>query len=654
MKKILLFSTCLMCLLMDAQDYTQERREVKDGKRTEAKASWWGFDKNNATKCLQDAINSGVKRLIVDNTGRDWILDRIVLASNQEIILEKNVRLVARKGGFQKVRGDSSFINFGGGHHIILRGEPGAVIIMHKKDYQNRTLYKPSEWRHMLDIRGGSHITIRDLRLESSGGDGIYIGNGNPPSRPVKNCSDIHIENVVIDNHHRQGISVIGVKNLLIRNCVISNTGGAAPQSGIDFEPNMPGEQLVNCRVEDCIIENNRGSGSVAYLVNLNGDSDPVSITYSRCKFRNNKTGVSVTVHKGKNRISPVRGSIRYIDCEIEGEKPVTLADTWEGLQVLLKDCRISLPKQTAILLQSANSLYQVGNVRFDHVNISETTPNMIPFQLKHVSSYASPFNSSITGDLLVDGKKFDYSADLEKAISFSRKQTEIKPASDPAGLHAPAHQSGKPRSANPNICWSSDSASMLFDAEKGEKIQIRLYPHEQFPGNDKITMLLFRPGMKIPEQSTAALRDSSCFNYEFTADMDGLHRVGVQDNMKSRFLRFESNHPGQGMYMNRSFQLFKPEGRVYFEVPANVKKFDIILWCDQGQRADVRLLNSAGECVKEVTRFSRTLLTKTRKRRNAEIWALELNNTAGAVNIMLMEPLSPVMSDRPEMMLRK
>lgn len=145
MKKILLFSTCLMCLLMDAQDYTQERREVKDGKRTEAKASWWGFDKNNATKCLQDAINSGVKRLIVDNTGRDWILDRIVLASNQEIILEKNVRLVARKGGFQKVRGDSSFINFGGGHHIILRGEPGAVIIMHKKDYQNRTLYKPSD-----------------------------------------------------------------------------------------------------------------------------------------------------------------------------------------------------------------------------------------------------------------------------------------------------------------------------------------------------------------------------------------------------------------------------------------------------------------------------------------------------------------------------
>lgn len=67
----------------------------------------------------------------------------------------------------------------------------------------------------------------------------------------------------------------------------------------------MPGEQLVNCRVEDCIIENNRGSGSVAYLVNLNGDSDPVSITYSRCKFRNNKTGVSVTVHKGKT------GSVR-------------------------------------------------------------------------------------------------------------------------------------------------------------------------------------------------------------------------------------------------------------------------------------------------------------------------------------------------------
>ncbi len=45
---------------------------IAAGTRTEARASWWGFDPDDATGALQAAINSGAKRVIVDNVGKPW------------------------------------------------------------------------------------------------------------------------------------------------------------------------------------------------------------------------------------------------------------------------------------------------------------------------------------------------------------------------------------------------------------------------------------------------------------------------------------------------------------------------------------------------------------------------------------------------------
>ena len=652
MRKKLLLVCCLCCLIANAEDYAGELKEVKEGKRTEAKASWWGYNRKNATRCLQAAINSGVPRLIIDNTGSDWILDRIELVSNQEIILEENVRLVARKGGFTNVRGDSSFINFKDGHDIILRGKQGSAIIMRKKDYQNRAIYKPSEWRHMLDIRGGRNITIRDLRLESSGGDGIYIGNGNPPSKPVKNCSDIHIENLVVDNHHRQGISVITVKNLLIRNCIIRNTGGTPPQAGIDFEPNLPDEQLVNCVVENCTIENNAGNASVVYLVNLNGDSAPVSITYSRCKFRNNKSGgISVAVHKGKNRINPVKGIVKLTDCEIEEVKPLSVTDSWNGFEVLLRKCRIIQLREPVIKLSSMNSLYQVGNLHFEDVSISEQ--NLLPFKMEH-HSYASAFNFDITGDLLVNGRKYDYSAYLNREIARSRKNTNVKPASNTAGLHAPKFSQANPAAGESTLFWSANKSSMMFAGKSGQQITLDLHPMKSPPENTSITLLLFKPGKQKAEKTVLKLDGRHYFHYQFTPDADGLYRIALEECPKDLFLSFDSKHSGQGMYTKEHFQLFKPQGQIYFEVPAKVRKFEIVLWCGEGQRTDVKLLNPAGKCEKEFSNISRTLFFKKRESLKSELWALEFQNAVGEVNVMLTEPLTPIISDRPEKMLRK
>lgn len=85
-------------------DYSKELAEIKAGQRTEARASWWGFDKTNATQYLQAALDSGVKKLIIDQTGSDWIIDPVILPGDQEIVLEKNVRIIARRGGFKGIR----------------------------------------------------------------------------------------------------------------------------------------------------------------------------------------------------------------------------------------------------------------------------------------------------------------------------------------------------------------------------------------------------------------------------------------------------------------------------------------------------------------------------------------------------------------------
>ena len=76
---------------------------------------------------------------------------------------------------------------------------------------------------------------MEGLTIVESGGDGIGVTGKN-----------ITIRKCVCDRNHRQGISVFSVENLLIEDCVLSNTSGTAPQSGIDFEPDHPNEILKN------------------------------------------------------------------------------------------------------------------------------------------------------------------------------------------------------------------------------------------------------------------------------------------------------------------------------------------------------------------------------------------------------------------------
>ncbi len=127
---------------------------------------------------------------------------------------------------------------------------------MHRDDYAQPP-YEKAEWRHTLQILSSSNVKVAGLTMTESGGDGIYLGTA---TSGVTN-KNIQIVDVVLDKHYRQGISVITAGDLLIENTIMRNTAGTAPMAGIDFEPNHPSEQLVNCVLRNCVVEDNQGVG---------------------------------------------------------------------------------------------------------------------------------------------------------------------------------------------------------------------------------------------------------------------------------------------------------------------------------------------------------------------------------------------------------
>ena len=295
--------------------------ELQSGKRTTVNAAWWGFNEDDATDALQAAIRSGAKRVIVPNLGKDWIVRPLLLASDQELVLEEGVVVTAMRGAYRG-SGDSVF-NANDLTNLTIRGY-GATVRMQKEDYivgkvlkdlgWNRWYgqYEKAEWRMTLAIRGCSNVTVEGLTLRDSGGDGIYIQGGGK----LTYSKDIHIKDVLCDNNYRQGISIISVDGLLVEDSAFNNTWGTPPSSGVDIEPDTATERIKNVVFRNCRFADNYGDGIEVFLANLKTNSENVSILFDHC---------NVTSQRGPGlRVTRVGddgpdGLIEFRNCVVEG-----------------------------------------------------------------------------------------------------------------------------------------------------------------------------------------------------------------------------------------------------------------------------------------------------------------------------------------------
>ena len=331
----------------------------------EVKASSFGFDPVDATACLQKAIDSGAKKVIVDNTGKPWFITPVKLRSNLELVFAGNVVVKAFPGSYKNK--NACMFSASDADNVTIRGEKGALLEMRKKDYQKQPDYLHSEWRHCISFRGSHNIVIRDLTIKSSGGDGIYISN----SKGRGPCKNVLIENIISDDHHRQGISIISAVDLLIKNCKFINTSGTAPQCGIDLEPNNAKDMLVNNVIENCDFYGNAASGATVFLPYL---KTPVSIIFRNCRMYNNNYGIRTNAKqsaKGENQ----QGSILFENCHIYDNRSSAVAINGQqtgGMTVTLRNCVFDNRKGAGVFMSFNNSRVSsnVAGITFENCTL--------------------------------------------------------------------------------------------------------------------------------------------------------------------------------------------------------------------------------------------------------------------------------------------
>ncbi len=313
--------------------------EVLAGKRKVANAAWWGFDEQDSTRFLQAAIDSGAEKVIVSNMGADWVITPITLADDQEIFFEPGVVIAAKPGAFHGPH--DSLFNAMDKKNITIGGY-GATLKMQKNDYMNPDLYEKAEWRSAILLNGVSHIKIYGLTIRDTGGDGIDLGDWG------KGYSDnVSIRDMVFDNNYRQGISVISAENLLIENCILKNTSGTGPASGIDLEPNNPNCRLINIVIRNCVAENNDGEGFIVAPAQLSSESEDISVIVENCYVKSSK-GHGIQVSSVKD--DGPKGFVEFRNCHVENVQG-------HGLRILDKS--------------SANAEFRFVNCTFKNVAAS-------------------------------------------------------------------------------------------------------------------------------------------------------------------------------------------------------------------------------------------------------------------------------------------
>ena len=271
-------------------------------------AADFGYSPVNATKALQAAINSGARTVVVGAERGEWCIEPIRLRSNLELVFGAGVCVRAVPGAYRG-RYDMMFTGKGA-TNVTIRGEAGSSLSMCKVDYLDASRYEWSEWRHLLAFYDCSDIAVSNMVLSASGGDGVYIAR----------CRNMRLENLLCADHDRQGVSVIGAENLLIRRCRFCCTSGTPPQCGIDFEPNSKNasESFVSNVIEQCEFDGNAAAGVWMHIPNLTSARKPVSLTFRDCRMRGNGT-VGAGMFVAWDDAKAGRGRVDFERCVLSG-----------------------------------------------------------------------------------------------------------------------------------------------------------------------------------------------------------------------------------------------------------------------------------------------------------------------------------------------
>ena len=569
--------------------------KVTSGELREAKVSWWGFDPTDSTKFLRAAIHSKVPRLIVDKQASAWITGPLVLVDNQEIVFEEGVELLAKAGLF--LGKNESLLTASNTKNLKLLGlGNGAVLRMRKSDYHAEP-YEKSEWRHGIFLRSVENVTVENLSIVSSGGDGIYLGVA---TRGIP-CRNVTIKKVVCDDNNRQGISVISADKLLIEDCVLKNTWGTAPQAGIDFEPNSPNEQLTDCIVRRCLIENNAGDGIVLALKYLSKSPTPISIRIEDCVVKGNKNNGFRHAPRDTNE-NQLKGSCEVIGCRFEdNHRGGIMIDPKhvDASTLTMKDTTIincgKDEKNTPIILMG-DEFIDFGGVDFGVIRVTDSFDRP-PFVLSNRFGYPQ----KVRGTLYLQRGEKTEKIEINDAW-FAREYPNMVNVIRRIPLKEPAPERFVPlEKANVDVdtkfptIWQRSRGAYWLYAEKGTPIRFALAVRQI--GRTEIKKSAV--ALTLPDGTIRRLEIPADKIKDFEYVLPNAPETGVY-----RLVVDVGSHAVQMLRCNQTtvisafprLALVHTTGTLHLLVPPGTQEFGIRVRGEQGETVKASIIDPAGQ----------------------------------------------------------
>lgn len=619
MKKIFVFTLLAAAILLGGADTV--------------KVSSFGFDAKDATRFLQKAIDSKAKRVIIDNVGKPWITDTLLLRSDLELVLADGVTLKARPESFHS---RSAFLfKMDNLKNIVIRGEGKALIEMNKKDYQDPKRYQWSEWRHAISLRGCHNVKIENLTVRSSGGDGIYVGQGRTP------CRNILIDKVICENHHRQGISVISVEGLTVRNSSFNSTGGTPPQSGIDIEPNHFSNSLRNILVENCDFNNNTSAG---FMIHLGGPDKDADITIRNCRMMNNKVGFQAYTN-GRPGSVPCRITVE--NCLISGNKEhaAVLYNQWKnGNRVLFRNTVLDHRSGSGlpVVLDSGRINHNVSEVKFEKVKVLPKKREIMEYVGRTGFGIAD-----ISGDITVVRGKKSEKFDLARFIKANKPQGEaLNFKSAVLDLKKIKPLNPAPVPVQHGVKFRGKQIKYIFCASKAGNYPVTFRVSQVGKSNLDTRVVFYDKAGNVMDSCRSK---EKTFTHTLKIRTPGVYLCTI--NTGRHGVAVSSPLPGGAAAQDRLPMIHGRNFKLYFHVPAGVTRFSIEVSASRSEYVDVTIFDPSGKMAAGKEKINNTLSLEVKIPSPAKggVWAVNIRKAVEDYQLRLSAPLVPILSPSPE-----
>ncbi|MCK9413269.1 MAG: T9SS type A sorting domain-containing protein [Prolixibacteraceae bacterium] len=107
------------------------------------------------------------------------------------------------------------------------------------------------QWGYGIRVSASSNVYFEEVLAKDCWGDGFIVSDVS---------TNVNLYRVVADGNRRQGLSIIWVDGMVVKNSIFKNTRGHNPQTGIDLEPDA-GKAVNNVQIlNNSFINNHFGA----------------------------------------------------------------------------------------------------------------------------------------------------------------------------------------------------------------------------------------------------------------------------------------------------------------------------------------------------------------------------------------------------------